>query len=332
MFYIFIQQSTEHLMWTLLHTKVHKTLQNNLILPPGKRILVAVSGGQDSLCLLKIIMDLRLKWDWEIAIAHCDHGWPSDIGISDHVKRISKDWNIDFYLKQTRILKITESVAREWRYKALLEIAKENNFSEIVTGHTSSDLAETVIYNLIRGAGSHGLSVLTWTRTLVDSINLVRPLLNISRAETLFFCKQFNLPVWEDEVNTNFNYVRNRIRKQLVPYLKLNFNPQVEKTLYQTAKVLKAESDYLEKEAQKILKLVTNEEKTQLKKKLLKRIPLALQRRVIRMFLQYNNLRAPNFEQIEEGIKLINSPHGSQTSSFSIKFVLEVHGDYIIKK
>ncbi len=319
-------------MWTSLHTRVNKTLQKNLILPPRKRILVAVSGGQDSLCLLRLIMDLRSKWHWEVAVAHCDHGWLSDTGISDHVKKISEKWNINFYLKQTQILKATESVAREWRYKALLEIAEKNNFTEIVTGHTSGDLAETVLYNLIRGAGSHGLSVLTWTRALTNSVNLIRPLLNISRTETLFFCKQFNLPVWEDEVNTNLNYARNRIRKQLVPYLKLNFNPQVEKTLYQTSKVLKAESDYLEKEAQKILKLVTDEKKTQLKKKLLQKIPLALQRRVVRMFLQYNNLKAPNFEQVEEGVKLINSSHGSQTSSLSIQFILEVSGDYIIKK
>ena len=160
-------------MWTSLHTKVHKTLQNSLILPPKKRILVAVSGGQDSLCLLKIIMDLRIKWDWEVSIAHCDHGWPSDTGISDHVKKISEEWNIDFYLKRTQILKITESIAREWRYKVLLEVARENNFTAIVTGHTLSDLAETVLYNLIRGAGSHGLSVLTNTRPLTNSINSV---------------------------------------------------------------------------------------------------------------------------------------------------------------
>ena len=319
-------------MWTSLHTKVHKTLQNSLILHPKKRILVAVSGGQDSLCLLKIIMDLRIKWDWEVSIAHCDHGWPSDTGISDHVKKISEEWNIDFYLKRTQILKITESIAREWRYKVLLEVARENNFTAIVTGHTLSDLAETVLYNLIRGAGSHGLSVLTNTRPLTNSINLVRPLLNTSRTETLFFCRQLNLPVWEDEVNTNFDYARNRIRKQLVPYLKLNFNPQVEKTLYQASKVLKAESDYLEKEAGKILKLASNKKKTQLNKKILQTIPLALQRRVIRMFLQHNKLQAPNFEQVEEGVKLINSPHGSQTSSFSVQVVLEVYDDYIVKK
>lgn len=319
-------------MWTSLHARVHQTLKDRLILPRKSKVLIAVSGGQDSLCLLKLIIDLQEKWDWNIAIAHCDHGWASDIGIADHVKELAENWNIPIYLKVAESMKETEATAREWRYKSLIEIAEENQFTEVVTGHTLSDRSETLLYNLIRGSGSKGLGCLTWKRPLTNKINLVRPLLNVSRPETLAFCQQFNLPIWEDAVNANLDYARNRIRQQLIPYLKENFNPNVENTLSQTSEVLKAESDYLEAEANKILVVAFDSNKQQLNREILKSIPLALQRRVIRQFLQKIMIKQPNFEQIEATVNLINAPIRSRTSSLPGNIVLEVENNYILKK
>ncbi|MDJ0511526.1 MAG: tRNA lysidine(34) synthetase TilS [Crocosphaera sp.] len=319
-------------MWTPLHARVHQTLKDRLILPTKKHLLIAVSGGQDSVCLLKLIIDLETKWGWKIAIAHCDHGWASDLGIADHVQKLASDYNIPFYLKVASNMKETEAAARQWRYQALREIAEEYGFTEVVTGHTLSDRAETLLYNLIRGAGSDGLSALTWKRPLTDTVNLVRPLLNISRSETLTFCQQFDLPIWEDAVNANLDYARNRIRQQLIPYLKDNFNPQVETTLAQTSEVLKAESDYLEQEAKKILEIVIDENQTKLYRDRLKSIPLALQRRVMSQFLKQIIIKKPNFEQIEAAVNLIHAPRRSRTSSFPGNIILEVEENYIIKK
>ncbi|MGB5592647.1 MAG: tRNA lysidine(34) synthetase TilS [Crocosphaera sp.] len=319
-------------MWTPLHARVHQALKDSLILPKEKQLLIAVSGGQDSVCLLKLIIDLKSKWGWNLAIAHCDHGWASDIGIAAHVQELANNWKIPFYLKVAVTREETEAAARQWRYQALIEIAQENEFTEVVTGHTLSDRAETVLYNLIRGTGSDGLSSLTWKRPLTNTISLVRPLLKVSRAETLAFCQQFQLPIWEDAVNANLDYARNRIRLQLLPYIKEHFNPQVETTLWQTSEVLKAESDYLEAEAKKILEIAINKDKTQLNRDILKKIPLALQRRVIRQFLQEVSLRKPNFEQIEAGVNLINAPRRSRTSSFPGNIILEVEESYIITK
>ena len=319
-------------MWTNIHARVHQTLKDSCILPHKSNLLIAVSGGQDSLCLLKIMIDLQEKWGWNIAIAHCDHGWASDLGIADHVEKIANNWNIPFYLKVAKAMKETEAAAREWRYQSLVEIAEENDCREIVTGHTLSDRSETLLYNLIRGAGSNGLGALTWKRPLTNNINLVRPLLKVSRGETLEFCQQFALPIWEDAANANLDYARNRIRQELVPYLKENFNPNVETTLSQTLEVLKAESDYLEAEANKILLSAVNDHNSKLNREVLKGVPLALQRRVIRQFLAKIMVSKPNFEQIEETVNLIDAPRKSRTSSFPGKIMLEVEENYIVQK
>ena len=319
-------------MWTNIHARVHQTLKDSCILPHKSNLLIAVSGGQDSLCLLKIMIDLQEKWGWNIAIAHCDHGWASDLGIADHVEKIANNWNIPFYLKVAKAMKETEAAAREWRYQSLVEIAEENDCREIVTGHTLSDRSETLLYNLIRGAGSNGLGALTWKRPLTNNINLVRPLLKVSRGETLEFCQQFALPIWEDAANANLDYARNRIRQELVPYLKENFNPNVETTLSQTSEVLKAESDYLEAEVNKILLSAVNDHNSKLNREVLKGVPLALQRRVIRQFLAKIMVSKPNFEQIEETVNLIDAPRKSRTSSFPGKIMLEVEENYIVQK
>ncbi|XTZ10376.1 MAG: tRNA lysidine(34) synthetase TilS [cyanobacterium endosymbiont of Rhopalodia yunnanensis] len=317
-------------MWTLLHARLHITLRQRNLLPKKKCILIAVSGGQDSLCLLKLLLDLQSKWTWKIAIAHCDHGWKYDTGIADFVQQLSKNWGIPFYLKTASQLKETELAARNWRYQALIEIAQENNFPIIVTGHTQSDRAETLLYNLVRGAGNDGLSTLTWQRLLTDNITLVRPLLTINRSEILEFCQKFELPIWEDLANENLNYARNRIRKELIPYLKKNFNPQVETALARTAEIIKEETEYLENCAKINLEKALNEDGTQLNRLILQSIPLALQRRVMRRFLLKISLKNPNFEQIEALTTLINAPRRSRISSLPGNLIAEVQENWII--
>ncbi|MEG3966453.1 tRNA lysidine(34) synthetase TilS [Microcoleus sp. T2B6] len=155
--------------WTHLHAQLHKTLLYRQILPSNQRLLVAVSGGQDSLCLIKLLLDLQPKWGWNLGIAHCDHRWRSDSEASaNHVEQLAKNWGISYYLETASDIPKTEAAARQWRYQALTEIAIAHNYPYIVTGHTASDRAETLLYNLIRGSGADGLSALTWTRPLLD--------------------------------------------------------------------------------------------------------------------------------------------------------------------
>lgn len=318
------------MVWTDLHSKLHKTLKLRSLLPKGERILIAVSGGQDSVCLLKLLLDLQAKWHWQLAIAHCDHGWSTDAGIADHVENLAKNWALSFYVKVANNLKETEAAAREWRYQCLIEIATEEGFSTVVTGHTQSDRAETFLYNLMRGSGSDGLQAMTWKRELAPNIQLIRPLLTISRAKTGLFCQQQQISIWEDAFNQKLHYARNRIRQQLLPYLKTEFNPQVETAIAQTAELLQAEVEYLENTSENLFQQIANSELTQLDRLQLKTMPLALQRRIIRHFLRHNLETSPNYEQIEEIIQLIPAPNRSRTSTFPNNLVVEVQNSWLI--
>jgi tRNA(Ile)-lysidine synthase len=317
------QNSSEIIVkqFSSLHHRLHRTLRQQQLLPAQQRLLVAVSGGQDSLCLWQLLADLQDKWHWELAIVHCDHGWELDIGLADHVAQFAQAAGVQFHLQvadPSLSLQPTEANARAWRYAALIEIAQTHNYPYVVTGHTQSDRAETLLHNLIRGSGADGLQSLTWQRFLALGIQLIRPLLGISRSETGAFCQQHHLPVWEDPYNQDLKYTRSRIRHQLLPLLTEDFNPQVEVALAQTAEVLRAEVAYLEALAQEIF----DEAKTEvnnlpcLQCSRLQRTPLALQRRVLRQFLLSSQVSPPNFMQIEELVSLITAPNGSRTATF----------------
>ncbi len=326
--------------WTPLHAGLHRTLRQRQLLGQNHRVLVAVSGGQDSLCLTKLLLDLQPKWGWQLAVAHCDHCWPSDLGIAEHVQQLAQNWGLPFYLKTASEVAVSEAAARQWRYQALLEIAQAQGYQDVVTGHTKSDRAETVLYNLIRGTGADGLQALTWQRTLAPGLQLVRPLLEVTRNETFQFCQQLHLPIWEDAYNHDLNYARNRIRQELLPYIKTHFNPQVETALAQTAELLRADVEYLENAAKELrqnaIASVSGEEPDtnclplRLNRLVLQQAPLALQRRVIRQFLKDTQTAAPNYEQIEEITALITAPNRSRTSSFPGGVTGVVEGNWIV--
>lgn len=316
--------------FTQFHARLHQTLRQKQLLPKKAKILIAVSGGQDSLCLGKLLLDLRSHWHWQLAIAHCDHRWSTDAGIAERVTRVAASWEIPFYLKIAEVLKETEAAARKWRYQALIEIAEAKEFQYIVTGHTKSDRAETFLYNLIRGAGADGLSALTWQRSLTAEIQLVRPILNFYRRETWEFCQQFHLPVWFDAANNKSKYARNRIRGDLIPYLQANFNPQVESSLAQTAELLRADVEYLEATAHQLLQQARAPDSKKLNRLCLRNAPLSLQRRAIRQFLPLVMSKQPNFEQIEAVCNLITAPNKSRTSTLPGGAVGEVAGEWIV--
>ena len=261
------------LAWSDYHAKLHTTLRQRQLIKQDSHLLLAVSGGQDSLCLLKLFIDLREKWNWTLAIAHCDHRWSTDKGISDRVQQIAEQWQLPFYLKTAEVAKETEAAAREWRYQALIDIATEIGFKQILTGHTQSDRAETLIYNLMRGAGTNGLQALSWKRALTSTITLIRPLLEFSRQETQEFCQKWHLPVWEDAANQNLHYARNRIRHELIPFIKQHFNPQVESALAQTAEILKADVEYLEQQTQEYYDQTVSSENLAINRKITTSIP-----------------------------------------------------------
>ncbi|MBW4609531.1 MAG: tRNA lysidine(34) synthetase TilS [Hassallia sp. WJT32-NPBG1] len=339
--------------WTPLHAKIHRTIRSRHLFERNQRLLVAVSGGQDSLCLIKLLLDLQSKWGWDLGIAHCDHRWRGDSQANaKHVENFAKSWDISFYLETAIEALDSEAAARNWRYQTLNAIAKKHNYNYIVTGHTASDRAETLLYNLMRGTGADGLQALTWQRPLSDNILLVRPLLEVTRTQTKDFCQNLQLPIWEDSTNQDLKYTRNRIRLELLPYLQENFNPQVESALAQTAELLQAEVEYLEQAADRLRSeamrggvdewekrgvgevskelLLSPPFALKLNRRVLQKAPLALQRRVMRYCLQQILPHSPSFEQIEKLTALITAPNRSQTDPFSGGAIAKVENDWII--
>ncbi len=322
--------------WTLLHARLHRVLRalrdtrkgSRQLLPKNERLLVAVSGGQDSLCLMRLLLDLQPKWGWQLAIAHCNHRWRVDSSDNAvYVEGMAQAWQVPYFCKTAVEIPTSEAAARAWRYQVLAEMAIAGNYGAVVTGHTQSDRAETTLYNLLRGSGADGLQALSWQRELVPGISLVRPLLEMTRAETAEFCQICHLKVWEDSTNQDLHYARNRIRQELIPYLQTHFNPQVEQALAQTAELLTADVDYLEQTAAELLRKACSQ--SGLNRSMLQSIPLALQRRVIRQFLQEILSTAPNFDHVENLVGLIDAPNRSQCDPLPGGAIAQVEGDWI---
>ena len=315
--------------WTELHARLHRTLRQRQLLPAHQRLLVAVSGGQDSLCLVQLLLDLRAHWHWQLAIAHCNHRWrPDSDDNAAHVQSLAQNWQLPYYSATATDLKATEAAARKWRYEVLTQIAQAQGYSTVVTGHTQSDRAETLIYNLLRGSGMEGLQALAWQRELAPNLGLVRPLLEVTRSETEQFCQIAALSVWQDRTNEDWQYARNRIRQELLPYLQQHFNPQVDRALSQTAELLRADLEYLEAATDTLWLQVAHLDR--INRRLLANAPLALQRRILRRWLSQVLSIAPNFEQIEKLVTLLESPNRSQTDPFPGGAIARVEADWIV--
>lgn len=287
------------------------------------------------MCLLQILRDLQPKWGWRIAIAHCNHRWPLDSDANaTHVAQLAQDWGLEYHsFIAPRVLK-GEAEGRYWRYEVLKNLAEAEGFSAVLTAHTASDRAETLLYNLFRGSGMDGLQALAWQRPLSDQVQLIRPLLGITRQQTGNFCTLNQLPIWEDGMNADLSYRRNRIRLDLLPQLRQNFNPKVETTLARTAEILQAETDYLDQVAQQVLAQVMisctpPKMLTALDRLVLQQTHLALQRRVLRLWLQQHLKIQPNFEQVEKVLSLVEGSNGDRTDPLIADLIAEVQHPWL---
>jgi len=305
-----------------LRTKLNAVLRSQInLLQSNTNILVAVSGGQDSLCLASLLRMHQKKFNWNLIIAHCDHQWRNDsTANANHVEKIAMNWAIPFCLRTAESPPRSEAHAREWRYAMLVEMAKMNQCVCVVTGHTRSDRVETLLYNLMRGSGADGLASLTWRRSLTDEIDLVRPLLNVSRHETAGFCHENQIAIWEDSTNQNLDYRRNRLRLETIPYLQTHFNPQLESAIAQTSELLHEDVIYLESQASSFfeenISVIGDDQSPCLHRQRLKEQPLALQRRIVRQFLSRYLIHQVNFEDVERFLSLLDAPNRSQSEPF----------------
>ncbi|KGG14573.1 tRNA(Ile)-lysidine synthetase [Prochlorococcus sp. MIT 0602] len=180
------------------------------------------------MALLRLILDLKRIYQWELHVWHGDHGWhKGSTKISNQLKKWCANQDVPFFFKKTNKKNVlTEKDAREWRYTNLIkqaELLSKANPSlpckHVLTGHTGSDRTETFLMNLARGSHLKGLSSLKECRKLEKDIELIRPMLIFSRKETKQICNELDIPIWIDPSNSNLNFSRNRIREEVIPVL-----------------------------------------------------------------------------------------------------------------
>lgn len=228
--------------------KVKETIKKYNLISQNDKIVVAVSGGPDSIALL----DILYKLNYNICVAHVNHGLRENAIIDQKfVEDFCQKRNIPFFVKEINLRQLQskmslEEAGRKERYDFFDEIIKKENCTKIATAHNSNDNAETVIMNLIRGSGVSGLKGIEPIRK-----NIIRPLIEITRKEIEKYCIDNNLNPRHDESNDEDIYTRNKIRLKLIPYIEENINSNVINNINRLSCIVLEEEEYIENETNK---------------------------------------------------------------------------------
>lgn len=206
-------------------------------------LVVGVSGGPDSLCLLHLLTRVAPKARVALHVAHLDHAFRRDSpGDARFVEQIAREWDLPATVARRAPPKSSEEAARETRYAFFSEVAKATGATAVAVGHTADDQAETVLLHLIRGSGLTGLAGM-WPDTELNGLRVVRPLLGVLRAETHAYCQRHGIPYRDDPSNHSPRFTRNRVRSELLPLLR-QFNPKVDEALLRLAAAAQAEEAF----------------------------------------------------------------------------------------
>jgi tRNA(Ile)-lysidine synthase len=272
---------------------VRDTIERFGMLTRDEHLLVAVSGGPDSVALLRALVLLSTEYRLHLTAAHLNHGLRGAEAEKeeDFVRHLSSGMGIPCLCKTIDIRQLQrdkgqslEEVGREERYRFLKEAADKCGARKIATGHHRDDQAETVLINLIRGSGPEGLKGIVPVR----EGRIIRPLLQVSRKSILKFLEGEGLTYVTDSSNLNPVFLRNRIRNELIPALAKNYNPQMVAGLCHVAEIARREDDYLRDVVRQILDrwaIVPGAEELLLPLKEFMPLPEALQGRIIKVLL-----------------------------------------------
>jgi tRNA(Ile)-lysidine synthase len=237
--------------------KVIKTIEKYKLLDKEDRVVAALSGGPDSTALLVALVQIAKQLDFSIIVAHYNHGLRGTS--SDEDEKYSQELAIKLGLifvsgkmdqKLRQKGKSPEDFYRQQRYQFLDKVAEDYNAQKIALGHNIQDQAETVLLNLLRGSGLGGLKGILPMR----EGKFIRPLIEVSRGEIIAFLSEAGISYCQDSSNESKIYLRNKIRFELIPYLKEEFNPRIEENLAQMAEILRQDDEYIRNSVQEALK------------------------------------------------------------------------------
>ena len=249
----------------MMENKVLSYMKENKMVEAGETVVIGVSGGADSVCLLHMLAKNRELLGIKLVAVHIHHGIRGQTADRDaiFVEEMCHMENVPFYLYRYNIPSLAkergmseEEAGRYARYEAFNQCLKDNckdSYGKIAVAHNKDDLAETMLFNLIRGAGVKGLKGITPVRD-----NVIRPVLCLERREIEEYIKVNNLKYITDETNFTEDYTRNKIRLNILPQIKDGINSQVISHLEATANSLALIDDYMENQCeQEMLKIVT---------------------------------------------------------------------------
>ena len=275
----------------MLIAKVKETINKYRMLDRGDKVLVAVSGGPDSVCLLSVLHALAKDLELTLHVAHLDHRFRGEESASDArfvavlardmgIAATSESRDVPAYCAERGLS--AQAGAREVRYAFLQQCAKATNAQRVAVGHTANDQAETLLMRLVRGAGISGLSAIPPVRE-----NIIRPLIGTTRNEVLAYLHEQGIDFRTDPSNEKPLYTRNRIRHEMLPVLE-RFNPRIIETLATEAFLLRDENEAVEATLPATLQKVLSAkgESVRIRREQFNDLLPALRRRVLRKAIE----------------------------------------------
>lgn len=229
--------------------KVFSYIEKHGMITAGDKIVVGVSGGADSVCLLLLLLEYRKKTSLSLAVVHVNHGIRADAGEdARYVERLCAEWEIPFYLRERDVRGLAaaekrseEDAGRQARYEAFAEVAQLLGGAKLAVAHNQGDNAETMLFHLFRGSGLKGLCGIAPVRD-----DIIRPLLCLQRREIEAYLKDRQVGWRTDSTNGGDEYSRNRIRHHILPYAEKEIAQGAVSHMCRTAELLTETEDYLE--------------------------------------------------------------------------------------
>jgi tRNA(Ile)-lysidine synthase len=284
-----------------LFEQIQKNIQSRVLLKRGQRLLVAVSGGLDSMVLLDVLDRLRVGERWRITVAHLNHRLRGRSSDADErlVRKAAKAQGLPIVVQQAEVRALAareklsiEMAARKARHEFFVRVARDRRIRSVALAHHADDQVELFFLRLFRGSGSEGLAGMKWQNRspVCSEIELVRPLLNISKSELRKYALRNRVVFREDATNQSLEIQRNRIRHELLPLLRKNYQPAIAETVLRGTEIVGAEAEYVYEMARKWLKSGRSD---------FQNLPLAMQRRVLQIQLTDNGV-LPEYDLVEK--------------------------------
>jgi tRNA(Ile)-lysidine synthase len=288
----------------------------------GDHLGVAISGGADSLCLLHLLLDLREEFNLSLSVIHVDHNLrgPESQADTEFVHKYAQQLSLPFHLRKLALEPgqgNLEQEARRARYAFFRDLIRNGVVQKVALGHTRSDQAETVLFRLLRGAGSAGLSGI---RPVTD-LGIIRPLLQVTRLQVEDWLRARSISWREDATNAELRFDRNRLRHQLIPQLESQWNPGISENLARTADWAFEEEQYWRPEIPRLtadwVRFVNGA--AVLDTRRLTELPVAVARRVIRWVVRQvkGDLLGVNFSHIDAIRRIACLPEGAGRSQIA---------------